>query len=176
MSSHFPGCPSGTPPLPTAFTFINAAELDRLLNPRELAAALREKFREGGCEMPARHHHAIHGPAGVEGTLLLMPAWQSGRYLGLKSVTVYPANPAAGLPTLMGFYALMNAETGELLACMDAAVLTAKRTAAASALAATFLARADASQLLIIGTGALAPYMIRAHAAARPISHVAIYG
>jgi alanine dehydrogenase len=159
-----------------AFTFIDAAELDRLLEPRELVAALRAKLREGECEMPVRHHHAIHGCAGVDGTLLLMPAWQRGRFLGLKSITVYPANSALGLPTLMGFYVLINAQTGELLAFMDAAALTAHRTAAASALAATFLAREDASRLLMIGTGALAPYMIRAHAATRPISHVAIYG
>jgi len=159
-----------------AFTFIGAAELENLLESRELVAALRTKFREGGCEMPVRHHHAIQGKGGVDGTLLLMPAWQSGRFLGLKSVTVYPANPSSGLPTLIGFYALINAQTGELLAFMDAAVLTSKRTAAASALAATFLAREDTSKLLMIGTGALAPYMIHAHAAVRSISHVAIYG
>lgn len=159
----------------SAITFIDAAELERLLEPRELVSALRAKFREG-CEMPVRHHHAIQGADGANGTLLLMPAWQSRRFLGLKSVTVYPANPAAGLPTVMGFYALLRAQTGELLAFMDAPILTAKRTGAASALAAMFLAREDSSRLLMIGTGMLAPYMIKAHAAARPIKHVAVYG
>lgn len=155
--------------------FIDANALETVLQPLELVEALRTKFREG-CEMPVRHHHDILGDEGRDGTLLLMPAWQRSRFLGLKCVTVYPANPLKALPTIMGFYALMSAKTGELLAFMDARVLTAKRTAAASALAASYLARVDASHLLLLGTGALAPYLIQAHAAIRPISHVTIFG
>ena len=116
-------------------TFIEAAELEALLQPRELIDALRAAFR-AGCEMPVRHHHPIKADGAADGTLLLMPAWRTGGTLGLKCVTVFPDNPAAGLPTVLGFYALMDARTGALRALMDARVLTAKRTAAASALAA----------------------------------------
>ncbi len=155
-------------------TFIESAELEAVLQPRELIEALRAAFR-AGCEMPVRHHHQIK-TTGADATLLLMPAWRTGGSLGVKCLTVYPGNPAAGLPTIMGFYALMDASTGKLLALMDARVLTAKRTAATSALAASFLAREDATRLLIVGTGALAPYMVRAHAAIRPIKRVTVFG
>ncbi len=156
-------------------TFIDSAEIDSLLDPRELVEALRVAFR-AGCEMPVRHHHHVDVPPGESGTLLLMPAWRTGSVIGLKCLTVYPSNPAAGLPTIMGYYSLMDATTGELLALMDARALTMKRTAATSALAATFLARDDASRLLIVGTGNLAPYMVRAHASVRPLERVTVFG
>jgi ornithine cyclodeaminase len=156
-------------------TFIEAEELEATLQPRELIEALRTAFR-AGCEMPVRHHHHVTAGRGTDGTLLLMPAWRSGGLMGLKCLTVYPGNPAAGLPTIMGFYALMDAATGKLLAQMDARVLTMKRTAATSALAASYLAREDSSRLLIVGTGTLAPYMVLAHAATRPIERVTVFG
>ena len=156
-------------------TFIEAEEIETLLEPRELIEALRAAFR-AGCEMPVRHHHHVRVGQGVDGTLLLMPAWREGAVMGLKCLTVYPGNPAAGLPTIMGFYALMDATTGRLLAQMDARALTMKRTAAASALAADFLARDDATRLCIVGTGTLAPYMVRAHAAVRPLERVTVCG
>lgn len=154
---------------------IEAAEVDAALNPRELIDALRAAFR-GGCEMPVRHHHHVRVDQRPDGTLLLMPAWREGGTMGLKCLTVFPGNPAAGLSTIMGFYALMDATTGQLRAMMDATVLTAKRTAGTSALAASYLAREDASRLLIVGTGTLAPYMVRAHAAIRPIERVTVFG
>ncbi len=156
-------------------TFIEADEMEAILEPRELIEALRAAFR-AGCEMPVRHHHHVEVDRGPAGTLLLMPAWRKGGVMGLKCLTVYPGNPAAGLPTIMGFYALMDATTGKLLAQMDARVLTMKRTAATSALAAGFLAREDASRLAIVGTGTLAPYMVLAHASARAIERVTICG
>jgi ornithine cyclodeaminase/alanine dehydrogenase-like protein (mu-crystallin family) len=154
---------------------IEAAEVDAALEPRELIDALRVAFR-GGCEMPVRHHHHVKVDQRPDGTLLLMPAWREGGLMGLKCLTVYPGNPAAGLRTVMGFYALMDATTGQMLALMDATVLTAKRTAATSALAASYLAREDARRLLIVGTGTLAPYMARAHAAIRPVTRVTVFG
>ena len=155
--------------------FIDAQELEASLHPLELIEALRTKLREG-AEVPARGHHTVESGNTAGGTLLIMPAWQRDRLLILKSVTVFPDNPRSGLPTVMGFYALMSAATGEVLAIMDARVLTAKRTAAASALAAEFLARKEARHLLMVGTGALAPHMVRAHAAVRPITKVSVFG
>ncbi|HUG60420.1 MAG TPA: ornithine cyclodeaminase family protein, partial [Methylomirabilota bacterium] len=69
----------------------------------------------------------------------------------------------------------MSGETGEPLAVLDGRTLTLARTAAASALAASFLARPDARSMAMIGAGALSPYLIAAHAAVRPIERVAIW-
>ena len=76
----------------------------------------------------------------------------------------------------MGAYALLSARTGEPLAMIDGRMLTLRRTACASALAAKYLARSDASRLLMVGTGALAPHLILAHAQVRPIKEVLIWG
>jgi ornithine cyclodeaminase len=70
---------------------------------------------------------------------------------------------------------LMSGETGEPLAVMDGTTLTAWRTACASALAASYLAREDAAHLVMIGAGALAPHLVRAHASVRPIKKVTLW-
>jgi len=108
--------------------------------------------------------------------LLLMPAWRKGAHLGIKIVTVFPDNGARHLPAVIGQYILLSAETGQPVALLDGTVLTRRRTAAASALAARILARPDSSRLLMMGTGALAPHLIGAHAAVRPIREVAVWG
>jgi ornithine cyclodeaminase len=75
----------------------------------------------------------------------------------------------------MGTYLLLSGDSGAPLACIDGVSLTLWRTAAASALAADALARPEASHLAMIGAGALAPYLIRAHASVRPIRRVTIW-
>ena len=112
---------------------------------------------------------------GEPGTLLLMPAWQKGRHIGIKTLTLFPDNPARGIPTVLGVYILLDGETGETLAVIDGPALTLRRTAAASALAAQYLAREDAKRLLMVGAGALAPHLVRAHASVRPIEEVTIW-
>ncbi|MGE0660786.1 MAG: ornithine cyclodeaminase family protein [Reyranellaceae bacterium] len=139
-----------------------------------LIDAIAALFRDG-CEVPLRHHHTIE-TGGAAGTLLLMPAWRGRRHLGIKIVTVFPDNGAQGLPAVIGQYLLLSAETGKPVALMDGTALTRRRTAAASALASRFLSRPDSFRLLMVGTGALAPHLIRAHAAVRPIREVAIWG
>jgi ornithine cyclodeaminase len=106
-----------------------------------------------------------------------MPAWtQSGeRLLGCKLVSVYPDNAKLGRPSVHGNYLLMSGETGGTLALIDGTSLTAWRTAAASALAARYLARDDAEHLVMVGAGALAPHLIRAHSAVRPIRRVTMW-
>jgi alanine dehydrogenase len=153
---------------------ISAADLVRVLDFPSLVEALRTMFREG-CETPLRHHHEIAGP-GAGGTLLLMPAWQPGRTIGIKIASVFPDNNAQGLPAVQASYLLLDGATGQAKAMLDGATLTVRRTAAASALAADYLARKDASRMLMIGTGALAPNLVRAHAAVRPIREVMVWG
>lgn len=128
------------------------------------------------CTMPVRHHHEVHVPGEPDGTLLLMPAWEEGRYLGVKLVTVFPGNTARSLPSIFGTYLLSSAVTGELLALLDGGELTARRTAAASALAARYLAPKDAGTMLMVGTGRLSTNLIEAHALVRPLETVLIWG
>jgi ornithine cyclodeaminase len=105
-----------------------------------------------------------------------MPAWQESHYIGVKLVTVFPDNAKQDLPSVMGTYALLSARSGEPLAMIDGRMLTLRRTAAASALAAKYLARQDSARLLMVGTGALAPQLILAHSRVRPIREVVIWG
>lgn len=156
--------------------FIAAEEIDAILDFPSLIEALRDAFR-ADIETPLRHHHAIARGDG-EAALLLMPAWTKEKeesFLGTKIVTVYPGNLAKGIGSVAGTYLLMSGDTGEPLATIDGHRLTLWRTAAASALAAEYLARKDASHLLLIGAGALAPYLARAHAVVRPVRKVSIW-
>jgi ornithine cyclodeaminase len=154
---------------------ITAEEIERALTYPALVEALREGFR-ADITTPVRHHHTIPGK-GQGGTLLLMPAWSGGAesFIGCKVVTVFPDNAKSNEPSVYGQYLLMSGKTGELVAIMEGRTLTARRTAAASALAASFLARKDASHLLMIGAGALAAQLIRAHASVRPITRVSLW-
>lgn len=157
---------------------VTAAEIDALLSFSALVDALHEAF-SGDIVTPVRHHHEIgHGEG--QATMLLMPAWTGaapgkGAFLGTKIVNVFPGNGALGLPSVLGTYLLMSGETGAPLAALDGTRLTHWRTAAASALAARFLARADAASLTLVGAGALAPFLARAHASQRPIKAITIW-
>ncbi len=154
---------------------VSAEEVGRILNYRDLIDAVGEGFRSE-ITVPVRHHHTV-AQSGADATLLLMPAWTESaeRYLGCKIVTVFPDNAKAGKPSVYGQYLLMSGATGEPLALIEGRTLTAWRTACASALAARFLARSDASHLMMIGAGALAPHLVRAHAAIRPIRRVTLW-
>jgi ornithine cyclodeaminase len=154
--------------------FDAAATRQRLPWPA-LIAALRAMFISG-CELPARHVHTVHDAAGVAvGSVLLMPAWRPGGRLGVKTVGVFPGNDVRGLPSLHATYQMFDATTGVPLATIDGAELTARRTAAVSALAASFLARADASRLLVVGAGRVASGLAPAMSAVRPIRHVMVW-
>ena len=159
---------------------INAAEVDRALTFPGLTEILRTMFRDGAMQ-PVRHHHTVERPDGTPATLLLMPAWtdfgrtQGHGHIGVKIVTVAPDNNAIGKPAVMGLYLLLDGKTGEPQALIDGQRLTQWRTACASALAATYLAREDASKLLIVGAGALSVFLAKAHSAARPIREIRIW-
>jgi len=151
-------------------------QIHELLNFPKVVNVLENAFREE-IIVPLRHHHQYQNPSmGVDSTLLLMPAWKNSDYLGIKIVTVSPKNGELNLPAIQGLYLLFDAKTGTPLAQMDAKLLTVKRTAAASALASRFLSQKDSSTLLMVGTGALAPHLITAHTAVRPIKKVLVWG
>ena len=140
-----------------------------------LVDAIRDAFRLNGVS-PARHHHAIPGKEREDITLLLMPAWDETGDFGVKLATVARSNAALGLPTLHGMYVLFSGATGMPRAILDARALTARRTAAASALASRYLSREDSNTLLVIGTGQVARQLVAAHCSVRPIEEVRIWG
>lgn len=149
--------------------FHSAEQVHAALSWPTLVSALREAFA-AGATVPRRHAHALS----ARDSLLLMPAW-SDHALGVKVVTVMPESRAAR--TVQALYLLMDRHTGAPRAVLDGEALTVRRTAATSVLAAEYLARADATDLLVIGTGTLAPYMVRAYCAMRPaITRVRIWG
>lgn len=163
--------------------FIDADAIERALSYPALIDVLETAFRNGAIA-PPRHHHHVPLDGRPEATWLLMPAitasgpgaTTAGAYMGMKSVTVFPDNGSRfGKPGVFGTYLLLSTETGETVAVMDATRLTVWRTAAASALAARSLARADATRMVMIGAGALAAYFIRAHASVRPIREVLVW-
>lgn len=152
--------------------YLSGAAIHAALDYPSLIAALREAFA-AGAEAPVRASHAVT-PEGDR--LLLMPAWRPGAEIGVKVVTVFPRNPARGLASVSALYVLLDGATGHPVALLDGEALTLRRTGAASALASTYLSRADARVLLVVGTGKLAPHMAQAHCAVRQIEQVLVWG
>lgn len=150
---------------------IGAEALRLSLTFETLVPALRAMFA-AGCHAPQRQHLDIgHG-----GTVLVMPAWQEGRHFGIKTVTVFPGNGSVGLPSVQAVYALFDACNGQPLAVLDGGELTARRTAAVSALAADFLARADVRRMVLLGAGQVGTLLPRAMRAVRPgLREVAVW-
>ncbi|SSC69404.1 unnamed protein product [Ciceribacter sp. T2.26MG-112.2] len=154
---------------------LHETETAEALKWADLIDAIERMFRSH-CVMPVRHHHEVAVPGEADATLLLMPAWVPGDYIGVKLVSVFPDNHTRGLPAIHGSYILSSGKTGKMLAVVDGGELTARRTAATSALAARYLARDDASHLLVVGTGRLSLNLMQAHAAVRPITRVSVWG
>ena len=127
-----------------------------------------------GVTAPSRHHHTMPVAGEQDATLLLMPAW-NGDIGCVKIVTAYPGNGARGLPAIAGTVLVFDRETGAHRLLMDGTPLTARRTAAASALAARFLAPADARTLLLLGAGRVASELPAAFCAVREIDRVLVW-
>jgi ornithine cyclodeaminase len=139
-----------------------------------LVEALRSAFVQGR-EVPQRHAHTVSAiePGGVGMVSLLMPAWQPGGLYGVKVVNIAPHNRALGLAGVQASYLLFDARTGVPLAVMDGSEITARRTAAASALAASLvLASEQPLDLLVVGAGQVAALLPQAYAAVRPLRRV----
>jgi len=156
---------------------LDATALASRLDRRALIEALDEAFRRP-CTVPMREKYQLPSAAADRrgGTLLVMPAWRAGGAFGIKLVTVFPDNALEGLPAVSASYLLFDAEHGQPRALLDGSELTLRRTGAASALASRHLSSPDASRLLMVGTGRLAPHLIESHALVRPIREVRIWG
>lgn len=139
-----------------------------------LIDALDAGFR-AGAEVPLRHHHPMVNPGAADDMLLLMPAWQAVGWGGVKIVNVHPGNAGRGLPAIASSYILFDRVTGAHKLLLDGGELTARRTAAASALAARRLARPDSRRHLIVGAGRVGANLAQAYRAALPIEAVEVW-
>ncbi|WP_232480066.1 ornithine cyclodeaminase family protein [Roseomonas sp. KE2513] len=148
---------------------LDHARVEALLPWSALLEAIGAMFRTG-CEAPLRHAHAWAEGA-ERNSLLLMPAWQAGRYTGVKIVHVAPGHA----PAVNAAYLLSDAGSGAPLALLDGGALTDRRTAAASVLAARHLARPDSRRLLLLGSGKVAHALGSAYPAAFPIEDISIW-
>lgn len=142
-----------------------------------LVAALRQAFAAAatgsGVTSPERHQHRLSER--LDATLLLMPAWAEGEYLGVKLVNIFPRNREQGLPALTSAYVLSSGQTGQVLAMVDGYELTRRRTAAASALAAGYLAPGSVGTHLVVGAGNVAELLPQAYAATVPVQRTLVF-
>ena len=153
---------------------VTADEVHRLLDYPSLVEALRELFRRGVDRV---ERYVVSEPLADQrqNDWLILPAWQFGRHQGIKLVSVFPGNEAKGLASVQGLYVLFDGANGVPIAAIDGAAITLRKTAANSALAATYLARRDAATLLMLGAGAMALPLIEAHCAVRQIRRVLVW-
>jgi ornithine cyclodeaminase len=134
--------------------------------PRVSWAGAVEALVEGHRAARAEVADIFLGPDA--GTLLSRGAYIPGLGYGVKSVTVFGANPAAGLPTVQGAMLLFEAEQGRLVATLESRLVTEVKTAADSLLGASLLARPDSRRLLIVGAGTVARSLVSAYASVFP--------
>lgn len=152
---------------------VDAAAVRRLLPWEGLIESIRQEFA-AMPDLPPRQHFRVPRSGMEDATLLLMPAWREVGIIGTKVLTVFPSNAERRLPSISAVYLIQDGETGAFRAVVEGAELTARRTAAASALASRYLSRRDARTLLCCGAGALARSFVAAHAAVRPIETVIV--
>ncbi|MBL8386110.1 MAG: ornithine cyclodeaminase family protein [Burkholderiales bacterium] len=150
----------------------DAAAVARLTPYPALVDALAAGLAEPIVSPPRAHFD----PLGDGSAFLIMPAWQTGGLIGVKMVSVWPANAAAGKPTVTALYNVFSCADGMPVAVIDGTELTLRRTAAAAALAARLLARRGRLRLAVLGTGALAPELAEAHAAVLDLDAITVWG
>lgn len=154
----------------TALPFVDAAMLARLMPWPVAIAALGDAVCTPGD--PASNPPRVSVPV-TGGELLLMSAGAADA-VGVKVLSVAPGNPAAGRPRIQGLYVLFDAATLSPWLLVDGTALTALRTPALSALAATHLAAPDASVLVVFGTGPQARGHVEALCCIRSIDVVLV--
>lgn len=142
----------------------------------ELIQAIEAVVIDPSAIAPARTAHSIAVPGGPDAALLLKPGWIVGDVIATKVVTFFPENGGIDLPTVNAGVLLFSGTTGTLLGACDGNELTARRTAASSAVAAKRLVREDARRLLVVGTGALSPMAVQAHLSVRSYDTIEIWG
>lgn len=161
-----------------AFLVLTHTEVEQLLDMEACIGVMEEALAalaRGDLSQPLR---SVYAPPGAPGVMAWMPAHRSGEdaVFGMKILSVIPSNPSRGLDGHQGAVVLMDGVTGEVRALMNAAAITAIRTAAVSAVATRRLAREDARELAIIGAGVQARWHLESMLCVRPIERVRVAG
>ena len=157
---------------------LSREDVQSVLTMKDALGAVEEAFRQfalGTVRMPVRSSISIDQNNGI---MLTMPAYVGGdmNALGQKVVTVYPENPTKNnLPTTLATVQLLDPKTGECLAVMDGAFLTAMRTGAASGVATKYLARANSQTVGVFGAGVQAETQLEAIAEVRRIKAAKVF-
>ena len=149
--------------------FIDAKQVHQLLDYPSLVDALAENHKKD-VDPASSVLLQQPTPAGDTSYFLASAAWQKGKALGSKLVTVFPDNEhnASGLPSVQAVYVLFDGASGKPNAWIDGTALTLRKTAADSALGTRLLANPAPTSMLMVGAGALAPHLIEAHKSMRP--------
>lgn len=153
---------------------LNAHQVAERLGWPELIEAIRRAFLDG-VSAPGRAAHQVPVPDAPDISLLIMPSWQVGEKIVVKLATVAPGNAGRNLPTIHGLIALLDAQTGVVECLMDAGEVTARRTAAASALAADLICPKTVKSLLVVGAGRVAHNLAHAHRTVREYQSIRVW-
>ncbi len=169
---------------------LSRADLEQLLTPRNVIDTVAAAFRRHAAGLTRVPPRGVV-PVTDDGVLLVMPAvvadTPADKQLsagtadmkpsaGTKLVTFYAGNRARGMPTIYATYILLDGSSGQPLALLEGIFLTALRTGATSALAARYLARADARRIVCFGAGVQAAFQLRCLAAVLPVERVDVIG
>ena len=157
--------------------FISAEDINKNLTVKSLIGAIETVYKKD-AKVPVRHIHNIDSfqHNNDPSQLMLMPAFLNEEDYGIKLLNVFPSNPLKGLSRVNALYVLFDSKNGKVKAVLDGTELTNQRTAAMSAIASKYLSKINSKKLLVLGTGALVPYMIEAHCFVRPIEEVLVWG
>jgi ornithine cyclodeaminase/alanine dehydrogenase-like protein (mu-crystallin family) len=156
--------------------FLSAADVRRALPMKAAVEAMKSAFASlsaGKAVVPLRSHVEMPEHQGI---LLLMPCYlPSAKALSVKAITLFDGNPARGLPRIQALVTLYDGATGQPLAVMDGATVTALRTGAASGAATDLLARPEAATVAILGAGVQARTQLEGVCAVRPIRSARVF-
>ena len=155
---------------------ISADQVHQHLNFDELIPLLKNSFSRP-FSMPQRQVHSlVPEQSDNHDAFALLPSWNED-VIGNKMFTYFPDNAAKhDLPGLFSKIMLFKRQTGEPLALVDGTSVTYWRTAAISALASQLLSRENSQHLMLLGTGNLAKYLVKAHLTVREIKNVTLWG
>ena len=153
---------------------ISAEQVHHALSYPALVNALQDAYAKE-FSMPPRNVFLLDDSDDNHDAFALLPSWND-RLIGVKAFTYYPDNPKPKYQSLYSKILLFDRSHGEPLALVDGTSVTFWRTAGISGLATRLLSRANSETLLLLGTGNLATYLIRANASVRNLKKVFVWG
>ena len=143
---------------------ITAEQVHKTCHYPDLVSALEKFHQEAPADLKDMLMTKVQPDAEPDSHLFIRAAWSGGKALGLKSATVFPQNRKnSDLPAIHATYTLFDGVDGTPAATIDGTSMTYYKTAADSALGGKLLARKGVSTMAMIGAGAMAPHLIRAH-------------